>query len=79
MLRHTLIIYMHTHRRQHLHVSHRGAKTPVLNTHARPQEAVACIGEEVVRGGSGAPLAQLLAALEPALRRATGSGVWQVR
>ena len=36
------------------------------------------IGEEVVRGSSSAPLAQLLACLEPALRRATGGGVWQV-
>ncbi len=42
------------------------------------QEAVGCVGEEVVRGSSGAPLAQLLAALEPALRQATGGGAWQV-
>ncbi|KAG2439142.1 hypothetical protein HXX76_004509 [Chlamydomonas incerta] len=41
-------------------------------------EAVGGIGEEVVRGSSSAPLAQLLAFLEPALRRATGGGVWQV-
>ncbi|KAG2427905.1 hypothetical protein HYH02_014507 [Chlamydomonas schloesseri] len=40
--------------------------------------AVGGIGEEVVRGSSSAPLAQLLAFLEPALRRATGGGVWQV-
>ncbi|KXZ47751.1 hypothetical protein GPECTOR_33g633 [Gonium pectorale] len=43
-----------------------------------PAEAVAGLGEEAVRGSSGAPLAQLLAALEPALRRATGGGVWQI-
>ncbi|PNW79708.1 hypothetical protein CHLRE_08g363874v5 [Chlamydomonas reinhardtii] len=42
------------------------------------QAAVGGIGEEVVRGSSSAPLAQLLACLEPALRRATGGGVWQV-
>jgi hypothetical protein len=43
------------------------------------REAVACLAEEAVRGGSAAPLAQLVAALEPALRRATGGGSWQVR
>ncbi|GLC49607.1 Pyruvate phosphate dikinase, PEP/pyruvate binding domain, partial [Pleodorina starrii] len=41
-------------------------------------EAVSCVGEEVVRGSSGAPLAQLLAWLEPALRQATGGGAWQI-
>ncbi|EFJ48915.1 hypothetical protein VOLCADRAFT_104469 [Volvox carteri f. nagariensis] len=39
--------------------------------------AVSGVGEEVVRGSSGAPLAQLLASLEPALRQATGGGPWQ--
>ncbi|GIL62435.1 hypothetical protein Vafri_16667 [Volvox africanus] len=43
-----------------------------------PPEAVKGVGEEVVRGSSGAPLAQLLSCLEPALRQATGGGVWQI-
>eukprot|EP00798_Chlamydomonas_sp_ICE-L_P031141 gene31141-6281_t len=43
-----------------------------------PGPAVAIFSEEAIRGTSAAPLAQLLSAVEPSLRRMTGAGDWQV-
>lgn len=43
-----------------------------------PKEATGIFGEEVVRGSSAAPLAQLAAVLAPKLRQVAGLGSWQV-
>jgi alpha-glucan,water dikinase len=43
-----------------------------------PAEAVAIFSEEAIRGSPAAPLSQLIAALQPALRSVAGLGAWQV-
>lgn len=43
-----------------------------------PKEATGIFGEEVVRGSSAAPLAQLAAVLAPKLRQVAGLGSWQI-
>jgi len=43
-----------------------------------PRDAVAIYGEEAVRGAAAAPVAQVLAVLEPSLRRLAGGGDWQL-
>ncbi len=48
---------------------------PRLNV---PAAAAALLPEEAVRAGCGAPLAQLVAALQPKLRVLAGVGDWQI-
>lgn len=42
------------------------------------QDSTAIFAEEVVRGSSAAPLAQLVSVLAPSLRQLAGMGSWQV-
>ena len=43
-----------------------------------PDEAISIFAEEVIRGTAAAPLAQLLALLNPVLRQLAGLPSWQI-